>query len=190
MQTYSQAITAAGTWRLGVPGSYFRLLSLTYPVDVQFLRHGTVVFTAGQVLDGFWSKPAGGFDEVMITSASAQTVTLGITTGDAGYDRAVGSVSVTNQPVNNGILTDTAQTVTNASGQLLAPNAARRFLLVQNKDAAGNIFLTFDGGAATVANGVKIAPGGSLILDVYAPTGAVMAIGDIASNANVVTVEG
>lgn len=187
MQTYSQAIAAVGTWRLGVPGSYFRLLSLTGPVDVQFLRHGTVVFAAGQVMDGFWSKPAGGFDEVIVTSASAQTVTLGITTGDAGYDRAAGSVSITNV---NGAFTNTGKTVTNASAQLLAANAARRFLLVQNKDASGNIWVTLDGSAATAGNGVKISPGGSLILDTYAPTGEIRAIGDIASNVNIVTVEG
>lgn len=190
MQTYRQAIGAGETWRLGVPGSYFRLLGLAGPVDVQFLRHGTVVFTAGQVLDGFWSKPAGGFDEVMITSASAQTVSLGITTGDAGYDRAAGSVSVTNQTPVNGAYVNAQNTVTNASGLLLSANANRRALIVQNKDAIGDIYLTLDGTAATTANGVKVPAGGSLILDVYAPTGAVYAIGSIASNANIVTVAG
>jgi len=131
MQTYRQEIAAAGTWRLGVPGSYFRLLSLIGPVDVVFLRHGTPVFTAGQVLDGFWSKPAGGFDEVMITSASAQTVTLGITTGDAGYDRTAGKVAITNV---NGAFVNSAKTVTSASGQLLAANLERRIMIIQNND--------------------------------------------------------
>lgn len=174
MQTYKQDIAAAASWRLGVPGSYFRLLGLTGPVDVQFLRHGTVIFTAGQVLDGFWSKPEGGFDEVIITSASAQTVTLGITTGDAGYDRAAGSVAVTNV---NGSFTATQKTVLAIDGQLLPGNPSRRYLLIQNNHATSILYIKFGATAATTTNTVKIQPGGSYELQGFAPTDEIRAVG-------------
>ena len=80
--------------------------------------------------------------------------------------------------------------VTNASGQVAAANAARRTLLVQNNHATGNIFITLDGSAATLGNGIKISPGSLILLDVFCPSGAVNAIGDIANNAAVIVVEG
>jgi hypothetical protein len=73
---------------------------------------------------------------------------------------------------------------------VLAANANRRYLLIQNNDTAGIIYVRLDGGAATAATGIKIAAGGSYECAGYVPTGAITAIGDIASNANVVAVEG
>jgi len=187
MQTYSQSMTPGQAWRLGVPGSYFRLLDVLGAVTVVFYRQGVPVFTATDVLDGFWSKPSGGFDMVGITSATAQDVKIGITSGDAGYDRAAGSVDISNM---TGAFTQEAATVTNASGQLLAARAGRRYLLIQNNDASGDVFVTLDGSAATTTNGVKIAAGGSLELAAYCPAGAVNAIGSLPSNASVIVVEG
>lgn len=191
MQTYSQAIAATATWRLGVPGSYFRLLSLTGAVDVQFLRNGTVIFTAGQVLDGFWSKPDGGFDEIIVTSATAQTVTLGITTGNAGYDRSAGNVAVTNQPALRGAFTQANVAVAAVTGLLLNANAARRYLLIQNNHATATVYVTLDGTAATTAKGLKIPAGGSYEIGGfgYMPIDQINVIGS-AANANVVVVEG
>lgn len=122
-----------------------------------------------------------------------QTVRVYVGKGTrAGSSKIGGSItaSVSNLPAQQGAMTQAAATVTNASGQLLAAKANRRVLIVQNNDATGNIFVNLTGVAATVANGIKIAPGGSLILDVYAPSAAITAIGDIASNANVIVIEG
>lgn len=85
--------------------------------------------------------------------------------------------------------TNTAKTVTNASSQLLAANAGRKYLLIQNKDSAGTIYVSF-GAAATVANGIKISPGGFWEWDKAIPVNAVHAIGDAANNPNVAVVEG
>lgn len=101
-----------------------------------------------------------------------------------------GSVPVSNLPANQGAFTNTAKTVTNASASLVAANAARRYLEIQNKDAAGSIFVNVAGAAATTANGRKIGPGESWALSVYMPTGEVFAIGDAGSNANIVVIEG
>ena len=86
-------------------------------------------------------------------------------------------------------MAQTAPVVTNASGLLLAANASRRLLIVQNNDTVGNVFLNLAGAAATVAGGLKIAPGGSLILDTHLPASAIYAIGDIAINTKVVVIE-
>lgn len=84
--------------------------------------------------------------------------------------------------------THTNPTVTNSSGSILAANTARRYLLVQNKDTAGSVYIRF-GSAATTALGILLAPGAS-----YEPLQIsgqqVFAIGSIASNTNVIVVEG
>lgn len=118
--------------------------------------------------------------------ASDQTIKISYGHGEISAARVSGSVAIT----NGASMTNSNKTVTNASGQVLAANSARRFLMIQNKDAAGIIYVTVDGSAATTANGLKIGPDGVLILDAIVPTGQINAIGSIASNANIVVVEG
>lgn len=67
---------------------------------------------------------------------------------------------------------------TTAGGtQLLAANAQRRFLLVQNKGGA-DIYLRTDGGTVTSSNGLTIAPGAyvSYFADGAVPVGQVKAL--------------
>ena len=85
--------------------------------------------------------------------------------------------------------TNTQKTVANTEGQLLAANSVRNYLLIQNKDASGDVYVTFGAAPATTAAGVKIAAGGFYEPSVV-PTDQIRAIGSIASNANVVVVEG
>jgi hypothetical protein len=82
------------------------------------------------------------------------------------------------------------KTVTNASAQLLAGNTNRAYLLIQNNDAAGIVYIGFGAAAVTAANGIKLAPGASYELNSNITTSEIKAIGSIASNANVITVEG
>lgn len=189
MKTQTQTIN--GIQRINIPGKLFRLLSTVNAVDVSLFRSGAAISAAQQVEAGFWVKEDAGFDAIEITTGASEAVKFLIAEGgDAGLDRTVGSVSVSNLSAQQGAMTQATATVTNASGQLLAANAARRYLLIQNNDASGNIFVRLDGAAATTANGVKIAAGGSYEAQGYVPTGAITAIGSIASNANVIVVEG
>jgi hypothetical protein len=89
-------------------------------------------------------------------------------------------------------LSNAAKTVTSGSGSLVAANPSRGYLCIQNKDAAGSIWVTFGGGSATQANGLLIGPGGFWEWDGAGaiPTGQATAIGDLASNANVLVLEG
>lgn len=172
------------------PGDFFRLMESTDPLDVRFYYQGKEVSEANNVGEGFAEKfRVGTFDRVQIESATTQAIQFVIRLGaDIFYDKPpTGAVVVTN---TSGAFTQAQKTVTNASAQLLAANAQRRYLLIQNNDAAGAIFVTMDGSAATTANGIKIEPGGSYECSGFCPSGAIFAIGSVANNPNVVTVEG
>lgn len=81
------------------------------------------------------------------------------------------------------------KTVTNSSASLLASNASRKYLQVQNFDASGIIYVRCDGNAATTTTSVVITAGETWA-PLIPPVGACAAIGSIASNANVATTEG
>jgi hypothetical protein len=81
--------------------------------------------------------------------------------------------------------------VTNASAQLLPARAGRKYLFIQNKSATGKIWINLTGIAASAANGVEIGPGGYYESNsAWCAPGAITAIGDLAINNDIVTVEG
>lgn len=86
------------------------------------------------------------------------------------------------------IMVSTAPTVTSASAQLLAANLTRRFFQIQNNDATGSVIVCFTA-TCTLTTGTKIGPGQSWTL-YTPPNNVVSAIGSVASNANVIVVEG
>lgn len=198
MQTIQQTFAGAQTWILNIPGKYFTIIGCTNPVNVQFFKGGSKLslgtitgLSAGlEVLlgDPSHTDPQDfEFDRVEIGITGADTVTIGIGNGQARYNRSQGNVAITNTA---GAFANVNATVTNASAQLVAAKANRRYLLIQNNDATGDIYVRFDGAAATLATGVKIKAGGAYEAQGYVPTGAITAIGSIASNVNIVTVEG
>lgn len=171
------------------PADFFRILEATDPVDVTFYYQGKEVAEADGVTEGYAEKfREGTFDRFSITSATAQTVQFVARLGnDVAYDKPPqGDVNIIN---TGGAFTQSQKTVTNASGQVFAAKASRRYLLIQNNDASGDVYVTLDGTAATTAKGIKLAAGGSIEIQGFAPTGQINAIGSIASNANVVAVE-
>lgn len=182
-------ITAGAQVEFTEPGDFFRLMNAAYDVDVFFYRQGAEIARAESVSGGYAEKFTEQFDRVVLRSATTQSVQFVTRAGNfVAYDTPPnGNVTITN---TGGAFTQAAATVTNASAQLLAANAARRYLLIQNNDSGGDIFVRLDGATATAANGIKIAAGGSYEGQGYVPTGAIVAIGSIASNANIVTVEG
>lgn len=188
MSTYSQTIQAGGSWEIGVPGDLVRIVGLTGAIDITLKKNGVPASKSTGVLDGYWLKPDGGFNGVLIESATTQAVTIAIESGDAGYDRTAGQVGISNWPSNAGAFSVSAATVATASGQLLAANANRRYMLIQNNGTA-DIFINL-GAAATAAGGVRIGPGGSWEMSNYVATQAVNAISVGAANGSVIVVEG
>lgn len=185
----SQAIAAGGMLEFQESGNFFRLLATGGDVTIRFYRKGAQFADAVGVSAGYAETFGEGFDKITIESVTAQTVKFAIRLGSQiRFDMPPqGNVSVTNF---SGSVVQSKKTVTNAAGDLLAANPARRYLLIQNNDAAGVVFINFSG-AATAANGLKIAPGGNYTADAsFCPVNAISAIGSIASNANVIVVEG
>ncbi len=181
-------ITAGTTIPFIEQADFFRLLASSLPVSVEFYRNGAKIAEAIDINGGYAERIADGFDQIKIYSASTQNIQF-VTRqgGDVRYDNLTGNVAITNV---NGAFSQAQATVTNTSGQLKAANAARRYLLIQNNDTTGIVYVRLDGGAASSSTGIKIPAGGSYEASSYAPTGAINAIGSIASNANVVVVEG
>lgn len=171
--------------------NFFRMLDApAADLTLIFYDQGKEVGRAENVGSGYAENFRGGkFDKVRISSTAGGAVAFVMRLGnEVRYDKPpTGNVAVTNTA---GAFTQAQKTVTNASGSLLAANAARRYLLIQNNDASGDIYVTLDGTAATTAKGIKIAAGGSYECQGYVPTGQIFAIGSIASNANIVAVEG
>jgi hypothetical protein len=186
---YQKTTIGAGSRTEFIEASdFFRILAAQQVITVEFYLNGAKVAEAFDVGTGYAEKIPSGFDRIAITSATAQTIQfvtrLG---GDVRYDQPpTGNVNIANTA---GAFNQAQATVTTTSGQLKAANAARRYLLIQNNDSSGDIYVTLDGTTATTAKGIKLAAGSSMELSSYAPTGAINAIGSIASNANVVIVE-
>ncbi|MDO9011329.1 MAG: hypothetical protein Q7U78_05915 [Gallionella sp.] len=187
MWTVSHSAAAGIATAFHMGGKYFHLLETVAAVNIRFYRNGAIYAEAVGMEAGFYSQPSEGFDSIELVSATAQAVKFAIADGSGGYNRTAGTVQIAGQ---QGVMTQAAATVTTASGQLLAARAGRKAVLLQNNHATGNIFVTLDGSAATVAHGIKIAPGGVIVLDVFAPVAAINAIGDIVSNTAVIVVEG
>lgn len=184
-------IQAATRLEFYEPGDFFRLLDCDFPVDVTYYKNGQEIARAEGVAEGYAEKfERTEFDRWTISSATTQTLQFVARLGNSvNYDAPpTGSVDIKNK---RGAFVQTTPTVTSASAQLLAANASRSYLLIQNNSTTGDIFVRLDGAAATTANGIRIpGNGGSYELQDYNPTGAVTAIGSIASNPNIVIVEG
>jgi hypothetical protein len=182
---YDFDIPANGVYRLLVSGDYFKLMTAAGPVNVQAEWGELRGLQAGQGLE------ATPFSYLVFTDTSGAANPVRVFVGDEKFiDGLGGTVNVGQSVVPRVAGFDNLQkTVTNASAQLLAANPARSYLLIQNKDTSGNVYIAF-GKAATVAAGVRVIPGGAFELIGVCSTQEIRAIGDIASNANIVTVEG
>lgn len=197
MLTTTFTLTAGQTVKFIDQGNFLRVLAAALPLTVRTYKNGQILTESPSVLSGFAEKFDDAFNEVEIYSAGAQTVQIALRLGsDVYYDQApsgnvsiTGTVTVEDTTPVNATGANTQKTVTNASTSLVAANANRKYLAIQNKDASGKIYINF-GAAATVANGILIKPDSFFELNANMLTAEIFAIGDIASNANIVVVEG
>jgi hypothetical protein len=190
MRPYVQKIAAGAREDYPVKGDYIRLKTASVPVTFEGRDSGFKV-----TLEQGDSVRLKEFQAVIVShgDAAEQTVTFYVGNGESLDSSQVGgSVQVSNFPASAPSQVSPANsnpTVTSASAQLLAANAARKFLLIQNKDSVGRIYLNFGAGAATVANGLVLEPGEEFAPGII-PVNAIQAIGDKASNANITVLEG
>lgn len=205
MKSITLKIAAGNPEDIGVSGDYVRIKSASVPVRIE-AENGQVDATIEEG-DALNLKQ---FTRLRVSHADAaeQAITLLIGNGTSSDSARVGgSIDVSTMPAVNVAtmpavdvatmpavarpMTQTASAVGVASAQLVAANAARRFLLIQNTDAAASVFLNVAGAAAVLDQGVELPPGASVVFDVATPAGAVFAIASAATAAGaVVVVEG
>lgn len=184
-------LSASQRLEFSVQGDFFRLMQAAQPLMVQFYRNGAEIAEAVDVAAGYAERfRTQKFDRIAITNgAISQSVQIAARDGnDVAYDTPPnGNVQITN---NGGLFSQTTHTVTTTSSQLKAQATLRRYLLIQNRNATGIIYVMVNGLTATVADGIEIGPGGSLEFNTFVPIAAITAIGSIASNTNVIVLEG
>jgi hypothetical protein len=179
------------------PGDFFRIMNSEYPVDLEFYNQGAELVKAQSVREGYSERfNEKKFDRYAITSTQTQTIQFVARLGNVvGYDTPPeGTVKLVDSNGNiineNGPFTQSQKTVTSTSALMLAAKGNRRYLLIQNNDASGDIYINLTGATANTASGIKIEAGGSYECQGFAPTAEIHAIGSIASNSNIIAVEG
>ena len=180
---YTFTIAAGQPYRIPASGSSFKILAASGAVEVKGDWGKIDSCSVGQGITGT------DFAYLVLTNLTGGPNTIRMIVGDAGFiDNITGTVGVTSTvaPTSSNV-TFTAATVTNASAQLVAANANRRGLTIQNNDASGSIRVTTTT-PATLTNGLRVIAGGYWEPPT-APTQAIYAIGDIANNPNVMVVE-
>ncbi len=177
---YTFTIGANANYQLLVGGAYFKIQTATGQVDVSSTWGKLENLVSGQGLQ----KTDYAYLNFQDKTGAPNTVTVIV--GDENFIDTTGISTFT--PLQ-ATFANANKTVTNVSAQLVAANANRKYLLIQNL-GAGDISLTFDGSGATVAAGLKLlSGGGSYEAALVVPTGQVNAIGSIANNPNIVVVE-
>lgn len=186
METISIPINAGETKAFALAGNYIEVLEAGGVMDIVLYGPSGAVESARGSEQGAWMQET--FTNFTLKSSITQTIKLLITGRQGGSRRQAGAVSITNV---NGAFSQAQTNVTNAVGgvSLLPAKADRRYLLIQNREAVGNLFVRLDGAVPTAANGLKVEPGGSLELAGFVPTGEVRAIADVAA-ASAIVVEG
>jgi hypothetical protein len=128
------------------------------------------------------------FTQLLIENKTAQAgKVLRIVYGtDVDFTAGVNAtIAISDQPPVRFSGTSQQHIATTTSGQLVPANASRKFIMVQNKDAALDIYLGF-GVTATTANGFVLKAGATMTLDAAVCTNAINTICPAGTNANIV----
>ena len=183
LKIYDFTLAAGGSQTILVESDYFRVMTAAGVIDVIGDTFGTLpALQAGQGLQNTSYKRL----TIRDASGAPNTGTI-LCSGDLFIDnRTLGSVSLI--PATNSFV-QLAAAVTNVSSVIDAANTSRKYLLIQNKDSTGSIYVNLTGAAATVANGIEVPPGSALELTTAVPTASITAIGSIANNPNILVVE-
>jgi hypothetical protein len=168
--------TVQETWgvteekRFVIPGRYFRLISTSSPVDVEFFQGGRHLSeeTAIGVEAGYFAIPPKGFSEFKIVSALGQTLKFAVTGGSGGYDRAQGDVDAT--IVRATALTNVAEaSVGTSAASVLAANTSR-MKIVFRALATNTADIALGAAALTLAAAaIRLGPGDVWIEETAAP---------------------
>lgn len=151
---------------------FFRMLEgAQADASVIFYYQGREVSRAENIGEGYSERfTTGAFDKWRIQSTAGGVFEFVTRLGnEVGYDKApTGDITL-----GQGAFAQGRASVTNANQVIIAANASRRFLMIQNNDASAFMRVTLSGAAATAAQGFRLAAGDSLDLSGYQCTAAI-----------------
>ena len=175
-------------------GAYLRIKSASVPllIEIEGGKSRFEIAKGGSAnlmpFQRFSVSHSSGTDQAVVIAVGedGEEQTEGVMTGEVAIPGGV----IINNPVVYTNVTHTQRTVTNTSSAIAPNRPTRSFLIIQNRSFVGSIYVKFVT-SATVADGIRIAPGEKLeFLAGVVPNGLIYAIGDLASNSDVLVVEG
>lgn len=156
LEGFDVVLTASTQQAVGKAGKYLCLATITGTVDYECRRNGRTVATGKNAREGLSFPVAGGFDTVLLTSATGQTAQLIVSDEPIIYNRMAGSVSVVPgdlTPEHGG-----SGAVDSATGVLVTPPAGTKFVTFMADDTNTDIIWL----SGSAGNGVFVQAGASV----------------------------
>lgn len=179
MRLYSINVAAGAAFDLAAFGDYVLVRSSAVDLIIENPENGEKI-EVSQGDDFQFDR----FSSLRISHSDGadQAIKLIISTGKrAGSAKVGGAISLANLPAVNGAFTQGRVSLTNVNQAIIAAKATRRYLLIQNNDAAAIMRVTLDGTAATASAGFRVQPGAVMEIPNFAVTGAINAIMETAT---------
>ena len=174
LRNYKLTIKAGEKIEFGLRGSMVRIVSSSVPLYFASRNDDANFY----LVEGEEARLEGGAIftalDIWHDSGAEQSVVLAV--GENAYmgsARVSGSVTVSNKDATNGAFTQGRASVTNVNQVLIAANAERRYLLIQNNSTTAVLRVKLDGSAATSVAGFRVTQGAVLEIPNYAVTGAI-----------------
>jgi len=161
-------------------GNYVRAKVAPYELTVENMgSNGRDVFT---LTEGEYANFPDDYERLRITNngvADASFVLIVAKDGAVNSAKLSGNVTIN----NNGAATQNRVSLTNVNQQILAANAGRKYLMIQNNDAGAVMRVKIDGNAATAAQGFRIPAGSTYVFENFNVTGAINCMMETATGA-------
>lgn len=177
-----------------ITGDSIRLVSANVPIYFK-TRDGSLDFYLEKGEKAQFDENAFQTLTIYHLDAADQSIIISVGKGaDVGSAKFSGEVVITGGSNISllrgpaGYLFTYPKTVTNVSSQIDGINVNRKYYAIQNKSLTGKIWINTGGAAATQANGILLNPQEVWAPD-YVQLGVVTAIGDIASNPDILVVQ-
>ena len=167
MRVLSQTLLANARTPFRIPGRFFLLIEAAAAIDVEFRRNksllrekATDVVAGYKSFPGDWADPDDNtFDEFILTSASAQTITFGVSESAGDYSFLLALVKIKQPTTQDNISQKSVTTIET----VVSSNAARTRLHLQNTHASLNARI--GGVGLTASSGLQLRPGMSFVTD-------------------------
>jgi len=150
-----------------IPGRFFLLIEADAPIDVELRRNKSQlrdkaenVVAGYKAFPGDWADPDDNtFDEFVLTSATAQTVTVGVSESAGDYSFLLALVKIQQPTTQDNIVQKSVTTIQT----VVAQNLARKRVHLQNTHATLNARI--GGIGLTATSGLQLRPGVPFVTD-------------------------